>query len=282
MTRNPLDELRDTIEPSATSCGGRPARRWRSSSPTGSATRPEPRPLAEVRRSSTALVGLETVKEQVHALVAFLQVQARRRSTSCRRSRRASTSSSSATRGRGRRRSPACSPRCTARSGCSRRATSSRSTAPRSSASTSGRRRSRPTGRSGARSTASSSSTRPIRSRPEAATRLDFGPEAIEMILKRMEDYRHRLVVIVAGYPRLDARLPRLEPGSALAVRARDLLPRLLDRRAASRSRGGSRPSTSTRSAPAPRRRCGGSSRAPRAARASGTRASPARSSSRR
>jgi stage V sporulation protein K len=46
----------------------------------------------------------------------------------------------------------------------------------------------------------------------------DFGNEAIETLLKRMEDHRRELVVIAAGYPDEMRTFHRIKPWSTVAL----------------------------------------------------------------
>src|SRR3712207_8715694 len=74
--RKPLDDLRETVGRLSDQLP-RPGLRSVDDVVGG---RPGPaRPLSAVQAELDGLVGLETVKEQVQALVAFLQVQARRK-----------------------------------------------------------------------------------------------------------------------------------------------------------------------------------------------------------
>ena len=63
-------------------------------------------------------------------------------------------------------------------------------------------------------------------------TGADFGQEAIDTIVKLVEDRRDSVVVIVGRLPRGDGGVRRLQPGPAVALPEDDHVPRLLDRRA--------------------------------------------------
>ena len=85
-----------------------------------------------------------------------------------------------------------------------------------------------------------------------------FGAEAVQTLLKRAEDDREHLIIILAGVREADRGVPGHQPGPGVAVRDPHPVPHLLDRRSCSRWPSCS--CTAGRSCwrPTPGRPCGG------------------------